>query len=183
MGMIYRLIEFFRRETPRRKTSFTRGDSGGGIIHTTEYFQPAGDDAQPMSSDMGVEVPTRGAEQYVSMGFVDPRNAGITEAGEKRIYARDQDGNVVVDIYLQRDGSLRAMNENGIMHMRANGSFRMSNSNGQAELQQGGDFVVNGARITAAGEIINAGGIVLGTHVHPYTWEDGPGGGSTNPPA
>ena len=80
--MIYRLNEFFRLETPRRKV-FHPGDSGGGIIHTTEYFQPAGDDAQPMSSDMGVEVPTRGAEQYVSMGFVDPRNAGITEAGEK----------------------------------------------------------------------------------------------------
>lgn len=166
MGLIVKILSFARRTKPNGvKLSEIKGDVGGGDIQTAEHYGPSGDDSVPLLTDkaIGVEIPRTGGIAIV--GYLDPINDSVAQAGEKRIFARDTDsGGVVCNIYL-----------------KANGSIIGANANGSFELQAGGDFVINGltidssgnisgsGRITMAGDIVAAGTVSLKTHVHPIT--------------
>jgi hypothetical protein len=116
-----------------------------------------------------VDVPRTGSEAAV--GYVDPLNEPKALEGDKRIYARDKGtGAVVVEVWLQNDGTGTMSNDNGsavllpdggtitttpagTFETKADGSIKGTNSSGSFELQAGGDFVVNGVTIDTSGNI------------------------------
>lgn len=161
MGMIGRLLEFVRTTRKGAQASTSKIDPGGGFLLTCEHFSAPGDDGQPLPGDyvVTVAVPRRGGS--VAVGYLDPVNAGQAGPGERRQYARDSGGAVVVSLWL-----------------KSNGSAILSNSDGSVELQAGGDVVINGVTIDAAGNITSPGviegdtvrtaaGIDLDNHGHP----------------
>ena len=146
MGLIIKLLSFARRIKPSGvKYSEVKGDDGGGNIRTAEHYGPVGDDSVPLLTDkaIGVEIPRTGGIAIV--GYLDPLNDGVAQAGEKRTFARDlNSGDIVCNVYLKNDGSIIGTN--------ANGSF---------ELEAGGDFIINGLTIDSSGNISGSGTISM----------------------
>lgn len=145
-------------------------DPGGGANVTAQHFAPAGDDSNPLPDDYALIIPGQRAGQMSAAGYVDPKNAGITAPGEKRIYARDSSGGVTVEHHLKSSGEATTFNQKANITIApdgkitvegpvakvvisAAGSIKGSNGNGQFELEVAGDFVVNGVIIDTAGNI------------------------------
>ena len=181
---VAKILSFTRVVRNGANISDVKVDPGGGPNITSEHFAPAGDDAYPLTTDYALTSPAAGSGRESVVGYVDPLNTPKALEGDKRIYARDKDtGAVVVELWQKNDGTATLFNDNGVVTLfpdgtitiispigvftvAADGTITGSNAGGSFQLQTGGDFVVNGARITAVGEIINAAGIVLGTHTH-----------------
>ncbi len=71
-----------------------------------------GDDAPPLPGDRAVVDD----DSEAVVGYVDPKNPGIALPGEKRAYARNEDGEIVGHVYLRRDGSVELeLNANGFV--------------------------------------------------------------------
>jgi phage baseplate assembly protein gpV len=83
------------------------------------------------------------------------------QPGEKRIYARDGEGNEVAEIWL-----------------KGSGEIVISNGSAEATLGADGTVTVNGAEITPAGDVVSATGISLSTHTHTSAAAGSP----TSPP-
>ena len=155
MGKLTLVKSFERAESG---TSDVKVDPGGGPLITAQHFSDPGDDSHPLPDDYATTVGTLSTGRENAVGYVDPNNQQKAQPGEKRIYARDENGDQVCEIWLKNDGSVRCEN--------ANGSF---------ELEVGGDFVISDTvRITPAGKItgvseIEVGGKELNNHDHPIT--------------
>ena len=143
----------------------------------------------------------RGAGREAITGYVDPNNESKAAAGEKRIYARDENGVEVAEIWLKNTGEATISNGNGSTTLRpdggsaittpastfdaaADGSIKGDNGNGSFELAVNGDFLVNGVTIKANGDVIFPNSLVLNgkeidDHDHDYSWTDPAGAGTT----
>jgi len=92
------------------------------------------------------------------VGYADTINEPKALAGDKRIYARDSSGAVVVEVWLKNTGEAEISNANGSVFLRpdggtiittpestfdakADGSIKGSNNNGSFELQTDGGSV------------------------------------------
>ena len=156
-----------------------------GDVRTLEHLSPAGDDSNPLPEDYLGGSPVQGSGRGVVSGYVDPLNPGVTLPGEARRYSRDLAGAIQATLHLTRDGSIQLVsvpggsswtldadgsvtstNANGTLTLHADGSISGSSPGGAFDLSAAGDLTVNGAKISAAGEMINAAGVVLGTHLH-----------------
>ena len=167
LGRIARVLSFLRTERNGAKLSDVKLDPGGGSNVTGPHFADPGDDSHPLPEDYAATVSTQRSGAQVPVGYADTVNTPKAEAGEKRIYGRNAStGEAVNEVWLKADGSVLVANANGSFELKADGSIKGLNTAGSFELESGGDFVVNGAKITAVGEIINAVGTVLGTHTH-----------------
>lgn len=153
MGLIGRLLSFARAVRNGAQVSDVKTDPGGGPNITAEHFSAPGDDSHPLPGDYCATLRLEQAGRGASVGYVDPINEPKAAAGEKRIYARDSEGAVVVDLWLKSDGTIRA-----------------ENAAGYFELQPGGDVVANGAKLTADGDVVTSDGVSLRNHFH----EQGP---------
>lgn len=69
-----------------------------------DQFSPSGDDAPPLKEDLVVLVDIEGTGNMASVG-VFTKSQGA-KPGEKIIYSRDANGNVVAKIHLKNDGSV-----------------------------------------------------------------------------
>lgn len=145
-----------------------KADLGGGDNATLDHFAPPGVDALPLPGD-GAAISSgasTGGEQ--ATGYNDPKNEGKANPGEMRVYARNADGEVVCEIWLKGDGSMRGENSGGYWEFLADGTFK-----------------VNGATIGPTGAIespleitamASAVPVKLSTHTHLS------GTGPTSPP-
>lgn len=189
------------------KISDVEVDPGGGALVTPEHFEGAGSDSHPMPGDYvaTTKVPRSGG--VVAVGYLDPKAPQIAVAGEKMIYARDANGDLIARIHLKNDGTVLVSNVNGSIELKPDGeivstsplatftmdvlgSIKGANGNGDFELESGGDFVVNGVIISAAGSMtipagqtivtpsIGANGIEVVDHVH---LDGNPSEGDTGP--
>lgn len=149
MGRIEIIKSFFRGVINGSYFNSVKTDSGGGPLVTPKSFNDAGDDSQPLQSDYAVSVEISEEGSRVIVGYIDPQNAGVAGIGEKRIYSRESGGTIKAEIHLKNDGSIL-----------------ISNDAGQFELESGGDCVINGCKITTAGEIFDAFGNSLSGHLH-----------------
>lgn len=145
-----------------------RVDLGGGESITCGQFSPAGEDANPLPTDIPLIVPTPQSGRGQVAGFIDPLNEPEAQPGEKKVYGRNLSGEIVNWVLLKNDGSLEVQNANGHINMAPDGSINL-----------------NGVIITAAGQIIapstieaaggimgltiasTTGDITLHTHTHP----------------
>lgn len=176
MGLIGRVLSFVRRDDAGIKTSVVKAEIEGGNIRTFHHVAPPGDDSFPLNSDSVFVGSTQRSGGLAAIGYFDTVNTPKAQAGEKRIYARNPaNGMAIAEVWIKSDGSVVLSNAAGSMELRGNGSIAGSNGGGMFELQSGGDFVVNGAKITAAGDVVSAAGKSLDLHVHAIN------GGSSAP--
>lgn len=171
MGRIARVLSFERVTRNGAKVTDVKVDPGGGAIITAEHFATPGDDSHPLPGDYVFIEDAPGSGRASVIGYLDPLNTPKAQPGDKRIYARDADtGAVVVEVWLQNDGTGTLSNDNGsavllpdggsiattpngTFETKADGSIKGTNSSGSFELQAGGDFVVNGVTIDKTGNV------------------------------
>lgn len=141
MGRIGRVISWL--------SGAVKNDPGGGAVLTSELFEGSGVDAPPLPGDSVMTVESQGTGFSVAVG-IKSGLARVAAPGELRIFARSGVSNVVVSLYLKKDGSAV-----------------LTNGSGALTLEPGGSFNINGAIITTSGDVITAAGISLDNHVHP----------------
>lgn len=171
MGFVAWVLSFTRAERNGANVSDVKANPGGGPNVTSVHFGPAGDDSQPLPGDalIGVEIP--GSGRAASVGYADPLNVPIAAPGDKRIYARFEDGSICSELWLQNDETVTLFN--------ASGYWRLTPS-GLLELNGAADYAVRyNAMLSAFNQLkseVNAALTLLSLHAHVD-----PQGGSTGP--
>lgn len=138
-------------------------DKGGGDIITAEHFEGAGADSNPLPEDYAYVAPIPASGRYAVLGYFDPNYKPKTEPGEKIIYARDEDGILIVEIHLKRDGEAILQNENGSFTLRPDGSQRgeLKDGSGSYELKPDGSFRVESQKSNLE---VNSNGSIRGAN-------------------
>ena len=72
-------------------------------VKTADPCLPHGIDSKPVKEDLAVHSETMNNRETVILGYI--KKFDNTQEGETRIYATDQDGIEVFDIYLKNDGT------------------------------------------------------------------------------
>lgn len=153
MGRIAKLLSFFRVTRNTAKISDVKVDPGGGPNITAEHFSASGDDAHPLPGDYVALNTDSGSGRESAIGYLDPLNEPKALPGDKRIYARDEDGTLISEIWLKNTGEALISNDNGSVTLSPDGSIKGANANGSFELQAGGDFLVNSVKIDINGNV------------------------------
>jgi len=162
MGRIAKLLSFVRSLAGDAKVSDVKVNPGGGANVTAQHFSTPGDDSHPMPGDYVATVPVQRTGSEVAVGYLDPLNEPKALSGDKRIYARDADGVVIVEVWLKNDGTALTSNANGSSTLSPDGSQKGVNANGSFELQANGNFVVNGVTIDTSGNVTIPTSLTLG---------------------
>lgn len=190
MGLVGKLLSFARLTRNGAEVSDTKLDPGGGANVTAPHFASPGDDSHPLPGDyvLGVRVP--GSGTWAAAGYLDPKNSGAAQAGEKRLYARDAAGVEIVQLHLKADGTATLFNDSGSVTLQpdgsavsvspggtfellANGEINGSNSGGSFSLQSGGAFLVNGVTIDTSGNITTPATLTAAAVVAPSVMAGG----------
>ncbi len=174
MGRIAKVVSFLKRSIV--------ADPGGGSNITANHFSPPGDDSQPLPDDYCVVSKSAKTGGGTVAGYYDAENLPKAGPGEKRIYARDSTGVLIVEVWLKSDGEAVILNGNGSITLSPGGDVKGLNGSGSFELQASGDFVVNGVTIDPAGNIttpavitstgviantsLTVGGVEMSGHTH-----------------
>jgi hypothetical protein len=89
-----------------------RVDPGGGAGTSVPHFGDVGDDSVPLPGDYAAIEDSAGAGAEQVTGYHDPRNAGVGLPGEVKKNARNDDGEIVGYVWLQKTGDIeiRALN-------------------------------------------------------------------------
>jgi len=153
VGRIAKILSFIRVQRNGAKISDVKADPGGGANITAEHFSAPGDDSQPMPGDYVALNADSGSGRESALGYLDPLNPPVALKGDKRIYARDADGAVIVEVWLKNTGEATTKNGSGSVTLGPTGSILGTNNNGSFELQAAGDFLVNGVRIDINGAV------------------------------
>lgn len=133
---------------------------------TAEHTAPIGDDSRPLPGDYAVISSAAGTGRQSIVGYFDPANDPKTQPGEKRIYARDASGAMVVELWLKNTGEVL-----------------INNGAGTFVMEPGGTVDINGFRITPDGNGTTKNGVSLDGHTHDQGADsDGNGQATTNPP-
>jgi hypothetical protein len=166
VGRVVKILSFVRAIRNGVPVSDVKCDPGGGAIVTAEHTAPPGDDSQPLAGDYAAVSDAAGTGRQSAVGYYDPVNEPKAGPGEKRIYARDSAGTMIVELWLKSSGELSITN--GV------GTFTM---------EPGGTVNVNGARITLDGDFITKSGVSLDGHTHGHGADsDGNSQATTSPP-
>jgi hypothetical protein len=153
MGRLAKLLSFVRAPRNGANVSDAKVDPGGGSVITAEHFAAAGDDSHPVAGDYVALNADSGSGRESAIGYLDAINEPKALAGDKRIYARDEDGVLIVEVWLKNTGEATVLNASGSISLNADGSIKGANDNGFFELRAEGDFAVNGVIIDASGAV------------------------------
>ncbi len=151
------------------QTTEITASQGGVAPLTLTHGAPAGIDSAPMPGDYVYLGDTDGTGRGRVINYVDPLKVDVTLPGEIALYSRYADTKLISGfVFLRNDGAMFGINIAGGNQWRldADGRVLISNAAGSITIEVNGDVNINGAIISAAGEITNAAGIVLGTHTH-----------------
>ena len=121
MGGIGKLLSFVRQARNGANVSDTTVDPGGGPNLTAEHFAAPGDDSHPLPDDFVLLLPVRQTGRAAAAGYLDPKNEQLAAAGERRLYARDGDGNRVATVWIKNTGEVLVENDNGSVKLRPDG--------------------------------------------------------------
>jgi len=173
MGRIGQVLEFIRATAKSAKIPRVKIDLGGGDNRMADIFQSPVD-SQPLESDEVVVVPGPRSGSYIAVGFNDPKNEGIAEKGEYRIYSRDASGAIIAGIHLKMDGGIDFFNNFGGIELLPNGSVDINgvvidasgNIEGVGDLEASGDIDTTGTVIGLTDVEAGVLGVSGATHVH-----------------
>ncbi len=103
MGLIGRVLRFFRSTEGNTHVSEVELELSDGERITARHASAAGDDSPPLASDRLVVIELPGVTDAVVVGYLMPLES-IAEAGEKRIFARGDDGQEAMVVWLRKTG-------------------------------------------------------------------------------
>lgn len=143
-------------------------DPGGGQNVTAALFAASGDDSPPLRGDFVALEDSSGTGVEHVVGCADVRNAGTAANGEKRLFARDANGAVKIQLWLKGDGTLVIGHGNGSIEMAADGAVTI---NGLV-IDPDGNVTTPG-EIAADGEVTAMAAspgtsVKVSTHLHPH---------------
>jgi hypothetical protein len=135
------VIGFVRRALQGIEVDEVEIDPGDGALETATHFGPPGDDAQPLDGDHAAVV--EGSGEQLVVGYLDPVNARITGPGERRIYSRRADGEVVASVLLESDGTVTVESIEGsvVVVIGADGIVRLGSAGASKGVARVGDSV------------------------------------------
>lgn len=140
-----------------------KADRGASDINEMEHLQPLGDDSKPLPQDDGWSDRTNENGGDVYFGAFDYDNK-VTAPGEKRIYGRNADGEVVNQVWLKGDGEIISSNDNCSVTQRPDGTVISTNGTGTHTVNPDGSIEsVNGSgfiRLLADGSV-NINGFII----------------------
>lgn len=148
-GKIISAVRVTKRGIPNADIK-TSGKGGANV--TADHAMPPGYDALPLDGDFGFFGAGQRSGSAAVSGYADSTEKKAVK-GESRLYARDESGALVAEIWLKKTGEIVMENENGGVTLSAAGAITGQNSNGSFALQSGGNFVVNGVTIDPSGNI------------------------------
>lgn len=127
MGVIALLQSFKRVIKNGAKYAEGTVDVGGVNLKTSPHFAAPGDDSHPVVGDypVAVEIPHRGG--VATVGYVDPKNAGITAPGEVRRYARNEGGEPQGHMHLKADQTNILSNDKVSLTQNPDGTYEVKN--------------------------------------------------------
>ncbi len=134
MGLIGIVRKFARLAKGGKSFAQVTVDQGAGQNQDMNHFSDPGDDSQPLPTDLVAASDNMASNGLSAVGYIDEKNPGIAKLGEKRIYSRDSDANVMASFYLKDDGTIIMANENGVLTLNAAGDLDFT----------GGTFTING---------------------------------------
>lgn len=111
-----------------------RVDGGGGDEKTLELALAPGDDSLPLPGDVAHSTDDGGTGTEVAIGFQDTANAGKAAPGEKRFYARSDDGTIAAEVWLKGNGDVAI-----------------------TSIKSGGKIILNGVEIDQQGNVKSPG--------------------------
>ncbi len=135
MGMTGQVLSFERQEGTNGSISQTKFQNGE-FPETAPHFADPGDDSHPLPDDLVALSATTGTGAVNAVAYLDPKNKPKTQPGEKRIYARDENGAAIAEFWLKNDGSIF-----------------LGNAKGSIGLQANGNVIINGVEIDTDGNI------------------------------
>jgi hypothetical protein len=106
-GLIGDVIESLVVTENDENSEDVKVDPGGGANLTIKNSNSPGEDSPAFPTDLVVMMRVPGSEHYVAVGYIDKKNKSEALQGEKRLYARDTDGNPCSIVWLKNDGSVR----------------------------------------------------------------------------
>ena len=137
----------------------------GNDVQTVQYMPMAGDDSPPQVGDKVAVMPIGPAFQ-VAIGIQDSVIPSVA-AGEKRMYARDENGAVIASVHLKADGEATILNANGQITMKPNGAVLLGVAN-QAQILGDAAVGLNGAfmdQVIALCTVNTTMGVILGQDI------------------
>lgn len=157
MGFIGAILNFLRgasnseTEVPEITT-----DTGGGFNQTAQVFNPPGDDSPPLpGDDFAVLTETQKTGNVAACGFIDTKNVGSAKPGEKRLYSRDANGNIVASVYMDNAGNVRLENSNGYFALLANGTLDINGTIFGDHVHNPGSYQAGGDGVTGqSGDVV-----------------------------
>lgn len=153
MGLIAKVLSYLQTERNGTKISDVKVGTGGGVNSTCEEFTDSGNDSQPLPDDKVVLIEIKRTGGKVVVGYLDPKKQQKAKAGEKRLYARDAEGEEISQVWLQNDGTITVNNEKLTFEITPDGALSATNGNGSFNLADNGVFTVNGVTIDTDGNI------------------------------
>ena len=159
MGRIARLIQ-----TEIEKFIVQTVEMYFGANVTAETFAPSGDDSPPLPDDRIVLVQTDGTNNFVAVGVLSVSQGA--KPGEKILYSRNDDGEVMAAIKLLDDGSIQMQtfgdaginltDKAGNVIETSSDGIKLTDKNGNV-IEENSDGITltdkNGGKVTMAGKI------------------------------
>jgi hypothetical protein len=112
-------------------------------------------------------IPVKSNGRNIASGYLDSKNTPKALPGDKRIYARNSSGDVVVELWLKNEGSAILTNNSGTLTLESDGKF---NINGVI-IDTSGNITTSSGTITAQKIIgtssVEAASKELAGHTHP----------------
>lgn len=135
-----------------------------GANVTAETFAPSGDDSPPLPDDRIVLVQTDGTNNFVAVGVLSVSQGA--KPGEKILYSRNDDGDVMAVIKLLNDGSIQMQtfgdaginltDKAGNVIETSSDGIKLTDKNGNV-IEENSDGITltdkNGGKVTMAGKI------------------------------
>lgn len=150
MAFIADVLSFIRETVNGLQVPRVKVDRGGGNTATPGHFADAGDDSQPLPTDVALCVEGGGTGSSQCVGYQDPFSSPKAGAGEKRICARSGPGVEACEVWLKATGEIVIKNNIGAITVGPDGSVD-----------------INGAVVDLLGNVTTKQQISLDTHTHP----------------
>lgn len=120
----------------------------------TDQYSSSGDDAPPLVEDRVVLVGVEGTGNAVSCGVLTKSQGA--KPGEKLIYSRNEDGELVAKIHLKNDGSVEFYGEKDA-ELEVKGDVRVK-IEGDANVEASGKVILKGGNVEVNGNVKVTGG-------------------------
>ena len=150
MGRIAKILSFTRAVIDGIQSTDVKVDPGGGPNITGVHSSDPGDDSSPLAIDYAITQSIQGTGKEAVVGYVDTKNAPLSLPGEKRIYGRDSNGNVVNEIHLKATGEININRGASSVVIDPAGKITTGNASGSVVVEPSGKITMG----NAAGSVV-----------------------------